>query len=97
MRPPANSFVMQFQVNIRTSSGSLQAMKNASEQSQSLQEAAWISYSEAQKHTGLGRTKLWELVSAGDVEAAKIGRAVRISRRSLDEYMKRNRYVAVDR
>jgi excisionase family DNA binding protein len=87
---------MQFQVNIRTSSGSLQAMKNGSEQSQSLQEAAWISYSEAQKYTGLGRTKLWEIVSAGDVEAAKIGRAVRISRRSLDDYMKRNRYVAVD-
>ena len=72
-------------------------MKNGSEQSQSLQEAAWISYSEAQKYTGLGRTKLWELVAAGDVEAARIGRAVRISRRSLDEYLRRNRYVAVDR
>lgn len=58
-----------------------------------VEEAAWISYSEAQKYTGLGRTKLWELVSSGDVEAAKIGRAVRISRRSLDEYMKRNSYV----
>jgi excisionase family DNA binding protein len=88
---------MQFQVNICTRSGSLQAMKNGSEHPQSLQEAAWISYSEAQRYTGLGRTKLWELVSAGDVEAARIGRAVRISRRSLDEYMKRNRYVAVDR
>lgn len=58
-----------------------------------VEEAAWISYSDAQKYAGLGRTKLWELVSSGDVEAAKIGRAVRISRRSLDEYMKRNSYV----
>jgi excisionase family DNA binding protein len=60
-------------------------------------EQAWISYSAAQAYAGLGRTKLWELVSNGEVEAAKVGRAVRISRRSLDEYMKRNRYVAVDR
>jgi len=59
-------------------------------------EEAWISYSNAQRYAGLGRTKLWQLVSTGEVEAAKIGRAVRISRRSLDDYMKRNRYVAVD-
>ena len=58
-----------------------------------VEEAAWISYSEAQRYTGLGRTKLWELVSAGEVEAAKVGRAVRISRKSLEEYMKRNSYV----
>ena len=51
-----------------------------------------MTYSEAQKYSGLGRTKLWELVSAGDVEAAKIGRAVRISRRSLEECMRRNCY-----
>lgn len=58
-----------------------------------IQEPAWISYSEAQRYAGLGRTKLFELVSAGEVEAAKIGRAVRINRRSLDEYMERHRYV----
>jgi excisionase family DNA binding protein len=76
-------------------------MKNSSEReghmATAIEEAAWISYVEAQKYAGLGRTKLWELVSAGEVEAAKIGRAVRIKRRSLDEYMTRNRYVAVDR
>jgi excisionase family DNA binding protein len=58
-----------------------------------LEEAAWISYPEAQKYAGLGRTKLWQIISTGEVEAAKVGRAVRISRRSLDEYMKRNSYV----
>ena len=58
-----------------------------------VEEAAWISYSEAQKYAGLGRTKLWQLISSGDVEAAKIGRAVRISRRSLEDYMKSNSYV----
>ena len=58
---------------------------------------AWLSYSEARLFSGLGRTKLWELISAGDVEAAKVGRAVRICRRSLDEYMRRNRYAETRR
>ncbi len=47
----------------------------------------WLSYSEAQEYVGIGRTKLTELVSSGEVPAAKIGRAVRISRRGLEEYM----------
>jgi excisionase family DNA binding protein len=72
-------------------------MKHNSEQERLMATAvevpAWISYSEAQRYAGLGRTKLFELVSAGDVEAAKVGRAVRISRRSLEDYMKRNSYV----
>ena len=55
----------------------------------------WLSYTAAQRFSGLGRTKLWQLISTGEVEAAKVGRAVRINRQSLDEYMKRNRYVAV--
>jgi excisionase family DNA binding protein len=55
--------------------------------------AAWLTYTEAQRFSGLGRTKLWELISIGSVEAAKIGRAVRISRQSLNDYMKRNSYV----
>jgi len=55
--------------------------------------AAWMSYPEAQRFSGLGRTKLWELVSSGEVQAAKVGRAVRINRRSLNEYMKRSSYV----
>jgi len=58
-----------------------------------VEEAAWISYAEAQRYSGLGRTKLWELVSTGEVEAAKVGRAVRINRESLEEYMKRHPYV----
>lgn len=52
-------------------------------------EALWLSYPEAQKLSGLGRTKLWEIVSSGEIKAARIGRAVRISRRSLEDYMER--------
>jgi excisionase family DNA binding protein len=72
-------------------------MKNSGKQGRYLatavEEAAWISYAEAQRYSGLGRTKLWELVSTGEVEAAKVGRAVRINRESLAEYMKRHPYV----
>jgi excisionase family DNA binding protein len=78
----------------------VQATKDVSERegrmTTAAKEVAWITYSAAQVYAGLGRTKLWELVSTGEVEAARVGRAVRISRRSLDEYMKRNRYVAAD-
>ena len=47
----------------------------------------WVTYSEAQVITGLGRTSLWKLVSAGEIRAARIGRTVRISRQSLEEFM----------
>jgi excisionase family DNA binding protein len=50
-----------------------------------VEDAAWISYSQAQRYSGLGRTKLWEIISTGEVEAAKVGRAVRINRNSLEE------------
>jgi excisionase family DNA binding protein len=39
---------------------------------------------------------LWKLVSAGEVEAARIGRAVRINRESLSAYMRRSVEVPVD-
>jgi excisionase family DNA binding protein len=72
-------------------------MKNGSEQERHMATAvggsAWISYAGAQRYSGLGRTKLRELVSTGEVEAAKVGRAVRISRESLEGYMKRHPYV----
>ena len=56
-------------------------------------EKRWLSYSEAQEMAGIGRTKLWQLVSSGVVPAAKIGRAVRISRQGLEEYMASQNYV----
>jgi excisionase family DNA binding protein len=50
----------------------------------------WISYREAQELTGLGRTTLWTLISASQIEAARVGRAVRINRQSLNAFMKRS-------
>lgn len=51
---------------------------------------AWLSYSEAQIYTGLGRTTLWKLSNTANSEivAAKVGSAVRFERNSLDRYMR---------
>jgi excisionase family DNA binding protein len=50
----------------------------------------WLTYPEAQRYTGLGRTTLWTLVSSGEIKAARVGRALRISRRSLEQFMERH-------
>ena len=52
-------------------------------------EPLWLTYSQAQKLSGLGRTTLWMILNDPNsgVKAARVGRAVRISRRSLEEYM----------
>ena len=52
-------------------------------------EPAWITYEEAQRLTSLGRTTLWRICSSGEVKTARIGRAVRINRKSLEDYMER--------
>jgi excisionase family DNA binding protein len=49
----------------------------------------WLSYSDAEQYCGLSRVTLWRLVGSGEIKAARVGRAVRISRQSLEEYMER--------
>jgi excisionase family DNA binding protein len=49
----------------------------------------WVTYKQAEELSGLSRTTLWKLLSAGEVKAARVGRAVRIHRRSLDGYLDR--------
>jgi excisionase family DNA binding protein len=53
-------------------------------------EREWLSYAQAGQMFGLSRVTLWKLVSAGEVEAARVGRAVRISWKSLTTYMERS-------
>jgi excisionase family DNA binding protein len=50
----------------------------------------WVTYEQAKELTGLSRTTCWRLINAGEVEAARVGRAVRINRASLTSYMKRS-------
>jgi excisionase family DNA binding protein len=47
----------------------------------------WLRYPEAERYSGLGRSTLWRLVKDDHIQAAKVGKAVRLSRRSLDEYL----------
>ncbi len=50
----------------------------------------WLRNRDAQELSGLSRTTLWKLIGSGEVEAARVGRAVRINRKSLEDYMKRS-------
>ena len=52
----------------------------------------WLTYRQAASYSGLGRTTLTTLVTSGAVPAAKIGKAVRISKTGLDEFMRRHAY-----
>ena len=51
---------------------------------------SWLTYKEAERLVGLSRTTLWKLISAGEIECRKVGRAVRINRESLEAYMRRD-------
>ena len=58
-------------------------------------EPEWLSVKDLMTLTGLGRTKCYELVASGELEAIKVGRAVRVSRASYIEWTRRQRYVDV--
>lgn len=49
--------------------------------------AEWLSYKEAQRLTGLGRTSLWQLAKEGKIPVAGHGRAKRLNREALEQYM----------
>jgi excisionase family DNA binding protein len=49
----------------------------------------WVSYSDAERYSGLSHTTLWRYVTNGELKAARIGRSVRIYLPSLREFMER--------
>lgn len=55
-------------------------------------EPEWYSIQDLRILTGLGRTKCYELVTSGELEAIRVGRAVRVSRASYLEWTRRQRY-----
>ena len=55
----------------------------------------WLSYEEARIFSGIGKITLWKMVTSGEIEAIKIGRSVKISKRGLEEYLKSRRYTDV--
>jgi excisionase family DNA binding protein len=50
-------------------------------------QARWCSYEHGARLTGLSRHTLWRAVKDGEIEAAKIGRAVRLRVESLEQFM----------
>jgi excisionase family DNA binding protein len=55
----------------------------------------WYSVKDLMTLTGLGRTKCYELVANGELEAIKVGRTVRVSKASYIEWTRRQRYMDV--
>jgi excisionase family DNA binding protein len=51
---------------------------------------AWLNYKQAETYSNLSRTTLWQLINARKIKAARIGRAVRIERDSLQAFMEQS-------
>jgi excisionase family DNA binding protein len=51
---------------------------------------AWLNYKQAEAYSNLSRTTLWHLIKARKIKAARIGRAVRIERESLQAFMEQS-------
>ena len=51
---------------------------------------AWLNYKQAEAYSNLSRTTLWQLIKAKKIKAARIGRAVRIERDSLQAFMEQS-------
>jgi predicted DNA-binding transcriptional regulator AlpA len=49
---------------------------------------AWLDTRQAEAYTSLCSVTLWRLRKENKIQAAQIGRAVRYSRESLDDYMR---------
>lgn len=49
---------------------------------------SWLTYEQASTYANLSRCTLWRAINEGELDAAKIGRAVRIPMDSLDDFMR---------
>lgn len=50
-----------------------------------------VRVNEAARMIGVGRTKLYELIASGDVQAVKLGKSTRITTASLHELIRQQR------
>lgn len=50
-----------------------------------------VRVNDAARMIGVGRTKLYELIAAGEVETVKLGKATRVTTVSLHDLIKRRR------
>ena len=56
---------------------------------QEISGAEWLTYEQAHRLVGLGRTTLYRLAHSAEIKTARVGRALRINRTSLLTYMER--------
>ena len=56
-----------------------------------LPEPICVRVNDAARMIGVGRTKLYELIAAGEVETVKLGKATRITTDSLRDLVRRQR------
>ena len=59
-------------------------------------EQEFISLNQLQKILGIGRTKAYDLVTSGDLPAVRIGRIIRVDKRDLTDWLKRQKYQNVN-
>jgi excisionase family DNA binding protein len=50
----------------------------------------YLDYRQIETYCGMSRTTVWRLIKAGELDAVKVGRMVRVRRSSLDEYLNRH-------
>ncbi|PKP98247.1 MAG: excisionase [Alphaproteobacteria bacterium HGW-Alphaproteobacteria-13] len=50
-----------------------------------------VRVNDAARMIGVGRTKLYELIAAGEIETVKLGKATRITTASLHDLIRRQR------
>jgi excisionase family DNA binding protein len=50
-----------------------------------------VRVNDAARMIGIGRTKLYELIAAGEVETVKLGKSTRITTASLHDLVRRQR------
>lgn len=50
-----------------------------------------VRVNEAARMIGVGRTKLYELIAAGEVETVKLGKSTRVTTASLHDLVRRQR------
>jgi excisionase family DNA binding protein len=59
-------------------------------------EGEWLTLKQMQEILSLGKTKCWELVATGQIEAVRIGRSVRVNRKSLEQFLASNTYTGTN-
>ena len=51
-------------------------------------EPTWLTYGQAEELTGYSQVTLWRMIKrSGEIKVVRIGRTLRINRRSLEDYL----------